>query len=355
MFSGDTGISLQHAARSATWVVRGAMRPTDRAMKTFYFSSEGITTRMNRIAIESFQESMKTTPALWALSIVLAFAAGTAQAQPRDTLQKIRESGVINLGGRDASFPFSYKLGSDSNPIGFSADLCMKVVEAVKARRSMPNLKVQYTIVTPANRIPLVQNGTVDLECSTTTNTAARAQQVDFAPTHFVGSVAAAVKRSSGIEAMSQLDGRTVATVTGSTSIQLLRAYRRNENVQLIELSGKDTADTFLFLSGDRAIAMILEDVQLAGLIARTDRPGDFRILNERLRDEPYGFMFRKDDPQFKALVDETLVRVMKSGEIHELYAKWFQRPVPPANVNLNFPMSDVVREIFRNPNNKGL
>jgi glutamate/aspartate transport system substrate-binding protein len=297
---------------------------------------------------------MKSTRVL--LSIVLtALQVTVVQAQPKDTLQKIKESGVINLGGRDASFPFSYKLGSDGNPVGFSADLCMKVVEAVKARLSMPNLKVQYTIVTPANRIPLVQNGTVDLECSTTTNTTARAQQVEFAPTHFVGSVAAAVKRSSAIESMAQLDGKTVATVTGSTSIQLLRAFRRNESVQFAELSGKDTSDTFLLLSSDRAVAMILEDVQLAGLIARTDRPGDYRILGERLRDEPYGFMYRKDDPQFKALVDETLTKVLKSGEINELYAKWFQRPVPPANVNLNFPMSEAVREAYRNPNNKGI
>jgi len=298
---------------------------------------------------------MKSKHVVIALGLVVLQAMGASQAQTKDTLQKIKESGVIHLGGRDASFPFSYKVGSESDPIGFSADLCMKVVEAIKTKLSMPTLKVQYTMVTPANRIPLVQNGTVDLECSTTTNTAARAQQVEFAPTHFVGSVAAAAKRSSGIETMAQLDGRTVATVTGSTSIQLLRAYRRNENVQLAELSGRDTSDTFLLLSTDRAVAMILEDVQLAGLIARTDRPGDYRILNERLRDEPYGFMYRKDDPQFKALVDETLTKIMKSGEINELYAKWFMRPVPPANVSLNFPMSDAVREAYRNPGNKGI
>lgn len=298
---------------------------------------------------------MKSKLVVIALGLVVLQATGSANAQTKDTLQKIKEAGAISLGGRDASFPFSYKLGSDGNPIGFSADLCMKVVEAVKAKLGMPNLKVQYTIVTPANRILLVQNGTVDLECSTTTNTTARAQQVEFAPTHFVGSVAAAVKRLSGIDTMAQLDGKTVATVTGSTSIQLLRAYRRNENVQLAEISGKDTADTFLLLSSERAVAMILEDVQLAGLIARTERPNDYRILDERLRDEPYGFMYRKDDPQFKALVDETLVKAMKSGELNELCAKWFMRPVPPANVSLNFPMSNAVREAYRNPGNKGI
>jgi glutamate/aspartate transport system substrate-binding protein len=159
----------------------------------------------------------------------------------------------------------------------------------------------------------------------------------------------------SGIDTMAQLDGKTVATVTGSTSIQLLRAYRRNENVQLAELSGKDTADTFLLLSSERAVAMILEDVQLAGLIAQARNPGEYKILDERLRDEPYGFMYRKDDIQFKTLVDRTLAGVMQSGEINELYAKWFTRPVPPANINLNFPMSPAVREAYKNPNNRGI
>lgn len=278
-----------------------------------------------------------------------------SHAQSKDTLQKIKESGVINLGGRDASFPFSYKVSSDSNPIGFSADLCAKVVDAVKAKLGMPNLKVQYTIVTPTNRIPLVQNGTIDLECSTTTNTTARGQQVDFAPTHFVSSITAAVKKSSGLNSMSQLDGKSVATVAGSTSIQLLRVYRKNEQVQFNEVSGKDISETFLMLSSGRAVAMILDDVQLAGLIATSTNANDYKLFDERLREEPYGFMMRKDDPAFKAVVDETLTRIMKSGEINEIYAKWFVKPVPPSNVSLNFPMSSVLKETYKNPNNKGI
>lgn len=292
------------------------------------------------------------------LATVVAIAGlqtlGAGHAQTKDTLQKIKESGTIQLGGRDASFPFSYKIGSE-DPIGFSADLCMKVVEAVKAKLGMPNLKVQYTIVTPSNRIPLVQNGTIDLECSTTTNTNARAQQVDFAPTHFVGSITAAVKKNTGISTVAQLEGKTVATVSGSTSIQVLRAYRKNEKLEINELSGKDTAETFLLLSSDRASAMMLEDVQLAGLIARSTNPGDFKILDERLRDEPYGFMYRKDDPQFKALVDGTITAYMKSGQIDELYAKWFTRPVPPTGANLNMPMPPAVKESYRNPNSRGI
>lgn len=279
----------------------------------------------------------------------------TAQAQPKDTLQKIKETGVINLGGRDASFPFSYKMSSDSNPIGFSADLCAKIVDAVKVKLGMPNLKVQYTIVTPTNRIPLVQNGTIDLECSTTTNTVARSQQVEFAPTHFVSSITAAVKKSSGLNNMAQLDGKAVATVAGSTSIQLLRVYRKNEHVQFNEVSGKDISETFLMLTSGRAVAMILDDVQLAGLIATSGNASEFKLFDERLREEPYGFMMRKDDPAFKAIVDETLTRIMKSGEINDIYAKWFVKPVPPNNVSLNFPMPSVLKDAYKNPNNKGI
>lgn len=290
-----------------------------------------------------------------AVALVMQWSVSSAPAQVKGTLQKIKETGVISLGGRDSSFPFSYKVSSDADPIGFSADLCLKVVEAVKAKLGMPGLKVQYTMVTPANRIALVQNGTVDLECSTTTNTVARAQQVDFAPTHFVGSIAAVVKRNAGIDNIAQLDGKAVATVTGSTSIQLLRGYRRNENVDFSEISGKDTSETFLLLSSGRAVAMVLEDVQLAGLVARTPNPAEYKILDERLRDEPYGFMYRKDDPEFKAVVDGTITGLMKSGGINDIYAKWFTQPVPPANANLNYPMPKAVRDAFANPNNKGI
>lgn len=288
--------------------------------------------------------------------IVAACALATlpALAQQTDTLTKIKQSGVINLGGRDTSFPFSYNAGT-GDPIGFSADLCLKLVDAVKAKLGLPNLKVQYHIVTSTNRIPLVQNGTVDLECGTTTNTVARQQQVEFAPTHFVAAVGAAVKKGSGITSFAQLEGKTVATVAGSTSIQLLRAYRRSEKAEIAEVSGKDTAETFLLLTGGRAAAVVLDDVQLAGLIAISGNPGEYVILKERLSQEPYGFTFRKNDAAFKAVVDETMTRLMKSGEMGELYANWFTKPVPPKGVNLNFPMSDQVRDAYANPGNKGM
>ncbi len=290
-----------------------------------------------------------------AISSLFGILLSTTSIAQVPTLQKIKESGVIQLGGRDASFPFSYKNSSDGDPIGFSADLCEKVVQAVKAKLKMPNLKVQYTMVTPTNRIPLVQNGTVDLECSTTTNTIARAQQVDFAPSHFVAGVGAMVKKSSGINSFADLEGKTVATVAGSTSIQLLRAYRKNEKAEFNEVSAKDNADTFLLLQSGRAQALILDDIQLAGMAAIAPNPSEYVILKERLRTEPYGFFFRKSDPDFKAIVDQTLITLMKSGEMEAIYSKWFTKPVPPKGVSLNFPITDSIREIYANPNNKGI
>jgi len=293
--------------------------------------------------------------ALSAVFIVCAMQlCGSAYAQSSDTLKKIKESGVINLGARDASFPFSYTRGG-VEPIGYSADLCRKIVEAVKATLGMPNLRVQYTIVTPTNRIPLIQNGTIDLECGTTTNTLTRQQQVDFSPSVFMAGIGAVVKKSSGINSFADLAGKTVATVSGSTSIQLLRGYRKMEKAEIKEVNGKDTTDAFLLLSSDRAVALILDDVQLAGLVANAQNPAEYKILSDRLRVEPYGFMYRKEDPKFKAVVDQTLTKLMKSGEISDLYAKWFTRPIPPTNVNLNFPMSEAVMEAFKNPNNQGV
>ncbi|MEJ8853422.1 amino acid ABC transporter substrate-binding protein [Variovorax robiniae] len=293
------------------------------------------------------------------LSLAIGFAAAllcsSALAQT-DTLAKIKAAGSIQIGGRDSQVPFSYKPAGGGDPVGFTNDICLKVVEAVKAKLGMPNLEVRYTILTSTNRIPLLTNGTVDLDCATTTNTVQRQQQVDFAPSHFVTNITAAVKKSSGINTLAELNGKTVSTVSGSTGIQLLRQYRKAGNVEVQELAAKDTADGFLLLASDRTSAYILDDVQLAGLIATSTRPGDFKILTgESLRQEPYGIMYRKDDPAFKELVDKTVLDLMKSGAIEQLYAKWFTRPIPPSNANLNFPMTDAVKEIYRNPNNKGV
>ncbi|MEJ8847965.1 amino acid ABC transporter substrate-binding protein [Variovorax rhizosphaerae] len=292
-------------------------------------------------------------------TLALGFAAAllcTSTLAQTDTLAKIKAAGSIQIGGRDSQVPFSYKPAGGGDPVGFTNDICLKIVDAVKAKLGMPNLEVRYTILTSTNRIPLLTNGTVDLDCATTTNTVQRQQQVDFAPSHFVTNITAAVKKSSGINTLADLNGKTVSTVSGSTGIQLLRQYRKAGNVEVQELAAKDTADGFLLLSSDRSAAYILDDVQLAGLIATSTKPGDFKILTgESLRQEPYGIMYRKDDPAFKEIVDKTVLDLMKSGAIEQLYAKWFTKPIPPTNANLNFPMTDAVKEIYKNPNNKGV
>ena len=290
-----------------------------------------------------------------ALGLVMAAVCGSAAAEDNDTLKKIKDSGTIQIGARDSQIPFSYKLSADSAPIGFTNDICLKIVDAVKAKLGLARLEVRYTMLNSTNRIPLLQNGTVDLDCATTTNSVQRQQQVDFAPSHFVTNITAAVKKSSGINSLADLNGKTVSTVSGSTSIQLLRAARKNGAMEVTEVAGKDTSDGFLLLSTGRADAYVLDDVQLAGMIASAPNPADYKILKASLRQEPYGIMLRKDDPQFKALVDETVTGLMKSGAIEQLYTKWFLAPIPPKNANLNFPMTDAVREIYKNPNNKGV
>ena len=287
------------------------------------------------------------------LGAALLCSAALAQS---DTLSRIKEKGSISIGGRDSQIPFSYKPAGGGDPVGFTNDICLKIVDAIKAKLGMSNLEVRYTILTSTNRIPLLTNGTVDLDCATTTNTLQRQQQVAFAPSHFVTSITAAVKKNSGINSLAELNGKTVSTVAGSTGVQLLRGYRKSGNIEVQELAAKDTADGFLLLASDRASAYILDDVQLAGLIATSPAPGDFKILTgESLRQEPYGIMYRKDDPQFKEIVDKTVTGLMKSGAIDQIYTKWFTKPIPPANANLNFPMTDAVKQIYRNPNNKGV
>jgi glutamate/aspartate transport system substrate-binding protein len=287
-------------------------------------------------------------------ALLLAAIPVLAQAQTADTLDKIRQSGTIALGHRESSIPFSYDAGT-GKPVGFAVDLCMKVVDAIKDQLKLPALKVTYTPVTSANRIPLVQNGTIDLECGSTTNSMARQQQVAFSPNYFVTNVSAAVKKSSGIGSLADLNGKTIVTTTGTTSIPLLRAYKRTENVQVNEIYGKDHSDSFLSLATDRAVAFVMDDILLAGAIASSPNPQDYKILPDVLRQEPYGVMFRKDDPKFKAVVDQVFRDLMKSGQINAMYDQWFMKPIPPRGVNLNFPMSDAVKEIYRNPTDKGI
>ncbi len=286
------------------------------------------------------------------LALAVSFA---AQAQQLNgTLKKIKETGGITIGYRESSIPFSY-LDDKQQPIGYAMDLCMKVVDAVKAELKMPALKVALQPVTSSNRIPLLQNGTIDLECGSTTNSVQRQQQVAFGPTYFVINVTAAVKKSSPVRTLADLNGKTVSTTSGTTSVPLLKAYEKTKNVSVREIYGKDHAESFLLMADDRAAAFVMDDILLAGQIANSRNPSDYRILPESLRQEPYSMMLRKDDPQFKALVDKAVSAVMKSGEINRIYAKWFTRSIPPRGVNLNFPMTPAIREAFQHPNDKGV
>lgn len=281
--------------------------------------------------------------------------AGAAHAQElTGTLKKAKDTGAITIGYRESSIPFSY-LDDKQQPIGYAMELCMKIVDAVKSDLKMPNLKVNLQPVTSSNRIPLLQNGTIDLECGSTTNSVQRQQQVSFGPTYFIINVTAAVKKSSGINSLADLAGKTISTTSGTTSVPLMKAYEKTKGAEVKEIYGKDHAESFLLMADDRAAAFVMDDILLAGQIANSKNPGEFKIIQESLRAEPYSMMLRKDDPQFKAVVDKTIGGVMKSGEIDKIYAKWFQSPIPPKGINLNFPMSPALREAFKNPNDKGI
>jgi glutamate/aspartate transport system substrate-binding protein len=289
------------------------------------------------------------------LLIAAVAAAGTVQAQALNgTLKKIKDTGAITIGHRESSVPFSY-LDDKQQPIGYAMELCMKIVDAVKTELKMPQLKINLQPVTSSNRIPLLQNGTIDLECGSTTNSTVRQQQVAFGPTYFVVNVTAAVKKSSKINSLADLAGKTVVTTSGTTSVPLLKAYEKTKNVEVKEIYGKDHAESFLLMADDRAVAFVMDDILLAGQIANARNPKDFKIIPESLRQEPYSMMLRKDDPQFKALVDKSIGNVMKSGEIEKIYAKWFTRAIPPKGININFPMTPAIREAFKNPNDKGV
>lgn len=292
-------------------------------------------------------------------SLFIAFAAAlvVGQAGAQDltgTLKKIKETGTINIGHRESSIPFSY-LDDKQQPIGYAMDLCMKVVDAVKAELKLPALKIALQPVTSSNRIPLLQNGTIDLECGSTTNSVARQQQVAFGPTYFVINVTAAVKKTSGINSLVELNGKNISTTSGTTAVPLLKGFEKTKSIDVKEIYGKDHAESFLLMADDRAVAFVMDDILLAGQIANSKSPADYKILNESLRQEPYSMMLRKDDPQFKALIDKTITAVMKSGEIEKIYTKWFLSPVPPKGINLNFQQTAPLKDAFKTPNDKGV
>ncbi|MBI2311729.1 MAG: transporter substrate-binding domain-containing protein [Betaproteobacteria bacterium] len=286
---------------------------------------------------------------LVAAAVSAAFVAPAAAQELTGTMKKIKDSGAITMGIREASYPLSY-LDDKQQPIGYHIDVCNKIVDAIKAQLKLPALKVQHQPVTSQNRIPLVTNGTVDIECGSTTNNEARQRQVAFGLTTFVTNVRMTVKKASGIKSLSELGGKPVATTTGTTSVQLMRAHEKGKGIDFKEVYGKDHADSFLLLETDRAVAFVMDDNLLAGLISTSKAPNDYAIVGEVLNVEPIAIMLRKEDTQFKKAVDDTIRGLMKSGELEKLYAKWFMSPIPPKNVNMNFPMSDLLKQLIKSP-----
>jgi glutamate/aspartate transport system substrate-binding protein len=285
-----------------------------------------------------------------ALALAAVMACGVVHAA--DTLAKIKAAGKISIGTRDSSAPLAYTTG-DGKYVGYHVDVCLKIADAIRANLKSPALPIEYTVVTSANRVPLVQNGTVDMECGSTTNNAARAQQVSFAPTTFVTNVRTAVKANSGITSIAQLNGKTVATTTGTTSVQVLRKNEKATGIDFKELYGKDHADSFLLLESGRADAFVMDDNILAGLIVNAKTPADFKIVGESLSEEPIAIMIPKDDPAYKKLVDDTVIGLMKSGELEKIYTKWFLSPIPPRGATVGMAMSASLKNAIANPNDK--
>ena len=295
--------------------------------------------------------SMKKTLLLNGLALAaLAAAVGTAQAA--DTLKKIKDSGSITLGVRESSAPLSYTLGGGKY-VGFHTEMAEHIVADLQKKLGLAKLDVKFQPVTSQNRIPLVQNGTVDLECGSTTNNLARQKDVAFAVTTYVEEVRMAVKANSGINSIKDLAGRTVATTTGTTSVQTLRKHERGSGIDFKEVYGKDHADSFLLMETGRADAFVMDGSLLAGNIAKSKNPADFKIVGEVLSVEPIACMLPKDDPVFKAAVDDSIKGMMKSGELAKLYDKWFMQPIPPTHQKVGLALSESTKAAWANPNDR--
>ena len=287
---------------------------------------------------------------LLALAVTLA-ATGSVWAQASDTLAKIKSSGTVTLGVRESS-GLGYTLGNGKY-VGFHTEMGERVLADIQKQLGLAKLDIKYQPVTSQNRIPLVTNGTVDIECGSTTNNTARQKEVAFAVTTYVEEVRIAVNAKSGITGIKDLNGKTIVTTTGTTSVQTLRKNKRAEGLSFKEVMGKDHADSFLMLETGRADAFIMDGSILAANISKSKNPADFKIVGEVLSVEPIACMLRKDDPAFKKAVDDSIKRQIADGSLAKLYDKWFMQPVPPTNVKVGLPLSDATKEVWANPNDK--
>jgi glutamate/aspartate transport system substrate-binding protein len=296
---------------------------------------------------------MKSAIGIIAATCLLVGAEAPAAAEDLEgTIKKIKETGSITIGYRESSLPLSY-LDDKLMPVGFSIELCKHVVDAVKAKLGMSDLNVKYNPVTSATRIPLVANGTVDIECGSTANMTIRQQQVGFSYTFFVPQFKWIVRVDSNIRSADDLRGKTVAVTAGTNTAVFVNKMNNGENLGMTITQGKDHAESFLLVETGRAGAWMEDDVLLAGFRANAKSPADFKLLDKSYPSDPYALMIRKDDPQFKALVDEALAQLMRSGEFEKLYTQWFERPIPPRGVNMDLPMSDALKHDIKEPNDK--
>jgi glutamate/aspartate transport system substrate-binding protein len=283
-----------------------------------------------------------------AVAIPLSF-----QAAAQDTLKKIKDGGSITIGHRDASIPFSY-YDDKQQVVGYAVELCQRIVDAVKTELKMPKLDVKYQLVTSANRIPLMANGTIDLECGSTTNNLERQKQVWFTITHFVTANRWVARKSARINKLEDLKGKTIVSTAGTTNIKQITEINGQKNLGMNIISANGHPEAFQMVETGRAVAFVMDDILLYSLVAQSRNPNDYEISKEALSVEPYGIMLRKDDAAFKKVVDAAMVNTYKSGEINKIYDKWFLKPVPPKNINLNLPMSEQFKKVIKNPTDSG-
>jgi glutamate/aspartate transport system substrate-binding protein len=265
------------------------------------------------------------------------------------TLEKVAETKTFTIGHRESAVPLSY-YDDQQKPIGFAVDLCVKVAEAVKKELKLPDLQVKFAPVSASTRIPLIANGTVDIECGVTTNNLARQQQVSFSTTTFVAANRFASKRADKFAKVTELKGRTITSTAGSNNIQQITAMNASASMGMTILPAKDHAEGFLMLDSGRASAFVMDDILLAGLVANSKDPAKYEISADALSAEPYALMMRRDDPKFKKVVDDTLRQLYASGEIRKIYARWFESPIPPRNVNLSLPPSSALLRVWKTP-----
>ena len=284
-----------------------------------------------------------------AFAVPLSFHAAAQEG----TLKKIKDGGSITIGHRDGSVPFSY-YDDKQQPVGYAMDLCARIVEAVKTELKMPNLKVNYQLVTSANRIPLMANGTIDLECGSTTNNLERQKQDWFTITHFVTANRWVAKRSAKLDKLEQLKGKTIVSTAGTTNIKQMTELNAAKNLGMNIISANGHPEAFQMVETGRAAAFAMDDILLYSLVAQARSPKDYHISADATSVEPYGIMLRKDDAAFKKVVDAAMVNIYKSGEINKIYEKWFQKAIPPKGLNLDIPMSPQFKKVVANPTDSG-